>query len=365
MTVALVLAGTWARTTPAAAADAGGQLAALGVRRVDVAGADRTWPADRRRRRARPVNARSSAPAHDTVPGPVLARLLGAGGTAAFTRLTARTCPARLRAHPRLISGAPAAVRGAWSVDPPDLDARWPGPPKRWRPPQAARARRGRRADQRARPPRRHGPDPRRRAGQRGRRHPADSPTRPPATWPAGRPGAASPRPRSTGSRSASACRRGLVRPSWIGHAKLLRSSWRWLSRSCSPDRFAGRRDQPRGADPARVVGWLGDRLRAADRARALYAALVASAGLGASARLLTARFGSALRNTFVATWGGAGRDGAWRLAIAAPAPAGRAQAGRARLRAHRRGRRGTCSPVRAAHRWSRPSPSRLTSGTR
>src|SRR6185437_12075090 len=40
-------------------------------------------------------------------------------------------------------------------------------------------------------------------------------------------------------------------------------------------------------------------------------------AGLGASAGL-DGTFGSALQNTFVATWGGAGAAGVWRLAIAA-----------------------------------------------
>src|SRR5213596_3535433 len=90
MTVALVLAGE---------ADAGqhsqlrGQLAALGVRRVDVA--ERTGPG------LLTVAAAARAAGErvlicvgaDTVPEPVLARLLGAGGTAAFTRLTTRTVP--------------------------------------------------------------------------------------------------------------------------------------------------------------------------------------------------------------------------------------------------------------------------------
>src|SRR5437660_10458826 len=89
MTVALVLAGNLDE------ADAGlcGQLAALGVRRV--AAAERTVPG------LLTVAAAARAAGErvlicvgaDTVPEPMLARLLGAGGTAAFTRLTASTEP--------------------------------------------------------------------------------------------------------------------------------------------------------------------------------------------------------------------------------------------------------------------------------
>src|SRR5690349_14987786 len=103
MTVALVLA---------ARPDAGlrGQLAALGVRRVDAA------------ERARPGLLTVAAAARaagervlicvgdDSVPEEVLTRLLGAGGTAAFT---GRSSP-----------GDPGAHRsGALIVDTPDLDA--------------------------------------------------------------------------------------------------------------------------------------------------------------------------------------------------------------------------------------------------
>src|SRR5690348_1249145 len=107
MTVALVLAGNLDE------ADAGlcGQLAALGVRRVDAA--ERTGPglltvAAAARAAGERVLICAGA---DTVPEPMLARLLGAGGTAAFTRLTASAEPL-----PRLPSGALV-------VDPPDLDA--------------------------------------------------------------------------------------------------------------------------------------------------------------------------------------------------------------------------------------------------
>ena len=129
MTVALVLAGTWART------DAGqqqqmlcGQLAALGVRRVDAA--ERTGPglltvAAAARAAGDRVLICAGA---QTVPGPVLARLLGAGGTAAVTRLTAGTArPAHPRAHGRRSRpGRSSSTCPTWT--------RWPGRPKRWRP---------------------------------------------------------------------------------------------------------------------------------------------------------------------------------------------------------------------------------------
>ena len=104
MTVALVLAGE---------ADAGlcGQLAALGVRRVDVAartGSGLLTVAAAARAAGERVLICVGA---DTVPEPVLARLLDAGGTAAFTGVTARTPP-----PPRIASGALV-------VDTPDLDA--------------------------------------------------------------------------------------------------------------------------------------------------------------------------------------------------------------------------------------------------
>jgi len=109
MTVALVLAGE---------ADAGlrGQLAALGVRRIDAApGSDGSGPG------LLTVAAAARAAGErvlicvgvDTVPEPVLARLLRAGGTAAFTGVTARTA----RTPP------PQIASGALVVDPSDLDA--------------------------------------------------------------------------------------------------------------------------------------------------------------------------------------------------------------------------------------------------
>src|ERR1700750_818315 len=104
MTVALVLAG---------GAEAGlcGQLAALGVRRVDVA--ERTGPGLLTVAAA----ARSAGErvlicvGTDTVPAPVLATLLDVGGSAALTGVTPRPPP-----PPRIASGALV-------VDTPDLDA--------------------------------------------------------------------------------------------------------------------------------------------------------------------------------------------------------------------------------------------------
>src|SRR6516162_10380700 len=96
MTVALVLAGE---------ADAGlcGQLAALGVRRVDVAsrheGTEGAGPglltvaAAARTAGERVLICIGT----DTVPEPVLARLLDAGGTAAFTGVTPRSASTPLQ----------------------------------------------------------------------------------------------------------------------------------------------------------------------------------------------------------------------------------------------------------------------------
>src|SRR6266702_8517285 len=106
MTVALVLAGNL--DDDAAGQQQQmlcGQLAALGVRRVDAA--ERSGPglltvaAAARAAGDRVLICVGAEP----VPEPVLARLLGAGGTAAFTRLIASTPPCSSLA-PRLPSGA-------------------------------------------------------------------------------------------------------------------------------------------------------------------------------------------------------------------------------------------------------------------
>ena len=138
MTVALILAGQ---------ADAGlrGQLTALGVRRVDAT--DRAGPALLSVAAAAQVaGERVLICAGDgTVPEEILARLLRAGGTAAFTR-----------------TGA-----GALVVDTPDLGAlAGAGPGTRG-------ARRHRRAHRGARTARRQGPRAGCRAGRRRRGRPA------------------------------------------------------------------------------------------------------------------------------------------------------------------------------------------------
>src|SRR5689334_2077459 len=114
MTVALVLA-----TRPdgdGAEGDAGrqllrGQLTALGVHRIDAAeGAGPGLLTVAAAARAAGESVLICVGAH-TVPEPVLARLLGAGGTAAFTGVTA------------LGSALPQPGAGALVVDTPDLDA--------------------------------------------------------------------------------------------------------------------------------------------------------------------------------------------------------------------------------------------------
>ena len=111
MTVALVLADE---------ADAGlcGRLTALGVQRVDAT--HRTGPglltvADAARAAGERV---LICAGDDGVPEEILARLLEAGGTAAFTGLRA---PVSLAARSREIP--PARPGGALVVDTPDLDA--------------------------------------------------------------------------------------------------------------------------------------------------------------------------------------------------------------------------------------------------
>ncbi|HEY7882896.1 MAG TPA: hypothetical protein VID31_18740, partial [Streptosporangiaceae bacterium] len=64
------------------------------------------------------------------------------------------------------------------------------------------------------------------------------------------------------------------------------------------------------------VTGWLGT-VSGLLTELAIYAALAVSAGVG-PATGLDGTFGGTLRDTWVATWGGAGTAGVWRLAIAA-----------------------------------------------
>jgi hypothetical protein len=112
MTVALVLAGE-------AGAGLCGQLAALGVRRVDAADvAGRTGPGLLTvAAAARGAGERVLiCVGDDAVPEDILARLLGAGGTAAFTGVNTGTSR-----YPRELPGTDRS--GALVVDPPDLDA--------------------------------------------------------------------------------------------------------------------------------------------------------------------------------------------------------------------------------------------------
>jgi hypothetical protein len=308
MTVALVLAGE---------AEAGqqqqmlcGQLAALGVRRVDVA--ERTGPG------LLTVAAAARAAGErvlicvgaDTIPEPVLARLLGAGGTAAFTRLTASTAP--------YSSPPPRLPSGALVVDPPDLDA-------------LARSAETLAATQAA-------PDPGTAVGaligELGRRGVtvrildagpdsegavtqliADPAARDMARWAAWR--------RLTpGALYGISLGLGLIAAIWFAqlavHAKLLA-----LPALAGSFLFARTGSLLAATSPEGrirpVVGWLGTACGLLTES-ALYAALAVSAGLGpgGTSAGLDGTFGSALRNTFVATWGGAGAAGVWRLAIAA-----------------------------------------------
>ena len=296
MTVALVLAGE---------ADAGlcGQLAALGVRRIDVA--ERTGPG------LLTVAAAARAAGErvlicvgaDAVPEPVLARLLGAGGTVAFTRLTASTVPA-----PRLPSGALV-------VDPPDLDA-------------LARSAETLAATQ-------AGPGPGTAVGaligELGRRGVtvrildagpdsegavtqliADPAARDMARWAAWR-------QLTPAALYGISLGLGLVAALWFAdlavHAKLLAIAalaGSFLFARTGSLLAATSREGRIGP----VTGWLGTASGLLTEL-AVYAALAVSAGVG-PATGLDGTFGSALQDTSVATWGGAGTAGVWRLAIAA-----------------------------------------------
>ena len=310
MTVALVLAGNLGED------DAGqqqqtlcGQLAALGVRRVDAA--ERTGPglltvAAAARGAGDRVLICAGA---QTVPGPVLARLLGAGGTAAVTRLTAGT------ARSSSPGSWPAQPSGALIVDLPDLDA-------------LARSAETLAATQ-------AGPDLGTAVGalidELGRRGVtvrildagpdsegavtqllADPAARDMARWAAWR--------RLTpAALYGISLGLGLVAAVWFAEldvrAKL-------LAIPALAGSFLFARTGSLVAATSRdgrispLVGWLATACGLLTEP-ALYAALAVSSRLGQSDGL-DGTFGGALRNTFVATWGGAGETGVWRLAIAA-----------------------------------------------
>ena len=316
MTVALVLAGN---LDEAAAGQQQqmlcGQLAALGVRRVDAA--ERTGPglltvAAAARAAGDRVLICAGA---ETVPGPVLARLLGAGGTAAFTRLTARTARRPSQGSSPGSSPAPPLPSGALVVDLPDLDA-------------LARSAETLAATQ-------AGPDPGTAVGalidELGRRGVtvrildagpdsegavtqllADPAARDMARWAAWR--------RLTpAALYGISLGLGLVAAVWFAEldvrAKL-------LAIPALAGSFLFARTGSLLAATSRegrispLVGWLGIACGLLTEP-ALYAALAASSRLGQSAGL-DGTFCGALRNTFVATWGGAGETGVWRLATAA-----------------------------------------------
>jgi hypothetical protein len=309
MTVALVLAGNLGEDDAGHQQMLCGQLAALGVRPVDAA--ERTGPglltvAAAARAAGDRVLICAGA---QTVPGPVLARLLGAGGTAAVTRLTAGT------ARSSSPGSWPAPPSGALIVDLPDLDA-------------LARSAETLAATQ-------AGPDPGTAVGalidELGRRGVtvrildagpdsegavtqllADPAARDMARWAAWR----RLTPAALYGISLSL---GLVAAVWFAEldvrAKL-------LAIPALAGSFLFARTGSLVAATSRegrispLTGWLATACGLLTEP-ALYAALAVSSRLGDSAGL-DGTFGGALRNTFVATWGGAGETGVWRLAIAA-----------------------------------------------
>jgi len=317
MTVALVLAGNLGED------DAGqqqlcGQLAALGVRRVDAA--DRTGPgllAVAAAARAAGDRVLICAGAQ-TVPGPVLARLLGVGGTAAFTRLTTSTVPRPSQRSSPGSSPAPSLPSGALVVDLPDLDA-------------LARSAETLAATQAGPEPFGPGTAVGALIGELGRRGVtvrildagpdsegavtaliADPAARDMARWAAWR--------RLTPAvLYGISLGLGLVAAVWFAEldvrAKLLATpalAGSFLFARTGSLVAATSRDgriSPLTAWLATACGLLTE--------IGIYAALAVSARLGHSAGL-DGTFGRALHNTFVATWGGAGEAGVWRLAIAA-----------------------------------------------
>src|SRR6516225_5020217 len=303
MTVALVLAGE---------ADAGlcGQLAALGVRRVDVAGPTGpgllTVAAAARTAGERVLICIGT----DTVPEPVLARLLDVGGTAAFTGVTPRSASTLLQ--PRI---APAAL----VVDPRDLDAlaeaaetlavtqAGPGPFAPFNPVAPAGAligelgRRGvtvRVLDA--------GPDSEGAVAQLV----ADPAARDMARWAAWR-------QLTPGALYGISLGLGLVAAVWFAdlavHAKLLAiaalTGSFLFARTGSLLAATSREGRIRP-----LVGWLGTVCGLLTEL-AIYAALAVSAGVAPAipATGLDGTFGGALQGTWVATFGGAGTAGMWR----------------------------------------------------
>ncbi len=311
MTVALVLA---------AEANAGlrGQLAALGVRRVDAT--ERTGPGLLTvAAAARAVGERVLIYfGDDAVPEEILARLLGSGATAAFTGAIAGTSrPARGQRQPE---GSGLLAGGALVVDTPDLDplaraaeslaATHAGPA-------AVGAligeltRRGvtvRILDA--------GPDSEGAVAQLL----ADPAARDMARWAAWRkltPAALYGISLGLGLIAAVWFSEVAVRAKLVAIAALAGSFL--VARTGSLLAATSREGRVRPA-----VTWLGGASTLLTEF-AVYAALAVSSGVadragpyGSGVAGLDGTFGGALRNTFVASWGSAGQAGVWRLAIAA-----------------------------------------------
>ena len=309
MTVALVLAGDLGE----AGAGLCGRLAALGVRRVDVAehaGPGLLTVAAAARTAGERVLICTGP---DTVPEPVLARLLSAGGTAAFTGAGAWIVPP---AGPAPGQRAEPAAGGALVVDAPDLNAlagaaeslasthAGPGAVGALT---AELARRGvaiRVLDA--------GPD-----NEGAVAHLlADPAARDLAMWAAGR--------RLTpAALYGISLGLGLIAVLWFAELAVRAKLLAVAALACSflvaraGSLLAATGEQDRGRP---VVAWLGTACGLLTEL-AVYAALAVSAGLGtglAGPAGLDGPFGGALRNTFVASWGGAGPAGVWRLAVAA-----------------------------------------------
>jgi hypothetical protein len=311
MTVALVLAG---------GVDAGlrGQLAALGVRRVDAA--DRSGPG------LLTVAAAARAAGErvlicvgaGVIPEYVLARLLSEDATAAFTGMNAGISRP-VRSGPDPVTRA-RVVGGALVVDTPDLDAlaraaetlaaTYPGPA----PVGALISELNRRGvtvrvlDA--------GPNSDGAVAQLI----VDPAARDTARWAAGR----QLKPAALYGISLGL---GLIAAIWFSElavrAKLLASV------ALAGSFLAGRVGSlvavtGREGRVAPAVAWLGAASGALTEF-GIYAALVVSSGVAgrppATAAVgLDGTFGQALRNTFVASWGGGGQVGLWRLAVAAMA---------------------------------------------
>jgi len=294
MTVALVLA---------AQPDAGlrGQLAALGVRRVDAA--------ERAGSGLLTVVAAARAAGErvlicigdDSVPEEVLTRLLGAGATAAFAGLQAR-------------DGQPARSGGALVVDLPDLDALAAAAESLARH-RAAPAELGALLDE---------------LTQRGvgvrvldagpdgdgavARWIADPVARDVACWAAGRqlaPAALLGISLGLALLAAAWFSEPAVRAQVLATVALLLA---FAAGRAAVQLTAAERTSP-------AVGWLAPAAGMLTEF-AVYAALAVSSGLVAvssgTTAGLTGIFGGSLRDTLVATWGGSGPAGVWRLAVAA-----------------------------------------------